>query len=659
MPSCDKRLYTLLALLLVLLLQAINASAAPLQLGSDIPFRFYEDTEGTLTLEQFQQLPTSDLNEPDHIRSFGYTRSSFWIRFQLPPSLFEGSERWLELGPNFLDHLTLYYRQPGLSEKWSKHEAGDTRITSRGDLDYRFPVFILPPPTVADPETTAAYEVIVRIESSSAVMLRATLWSPTEFSQHAASSSSFWSFYFGLALISSTIAFLLALLLKQRLFWAIFLFSLTFILVACVEGYIAWIFGGAGIYFQHYLTSILTLLAYTSLLWMCTETVNIKKNMPRIHRFIMLTVVINLLLQLSIPLDFYGLAIKIQGIILIPSALIFTAAVFVFWKKERPHISYVIVGLSPLVYMICALLALISLHGIIPFQKSIYTAWQYIVLVNMALVLWLSTSRILKESRLADERKLIERELQLERAANLNQRQFIGIVSHEFRTPLAIISATLQNLQLLPCDQQIALRHGKIQRATDRLVQLTDNCLADARLEGTELSLQAEPINLATLIMDTAIAVEQSEQHQLRLSLDGTPLLPKAAIAEIPVVADRAMLRIALSNLIDNALKYAPSGTITIDIRHSAGQVTVSIEDQGPGIPAEQKECVFERYRRLELSSQRQVNGTGLGLYVARQILRHHDGDIRLATHSPQGCRFELILPVREQIHGLDSYCNY
>ncbi|MGB2130926.1 MAG: 7TM-DISM domain-containing protein, partial [Marinobacterium sp.] len=311
-----------LALLFALLFFAVNLSAAPLHLGSDISFHYYEDREGDLTFEQFRQLPLSDLTETDHIRSFGYTNSAFWVRFSLPETLFLGGDRWLKLGPNFLDRLTLYYREAGPHNIWTKHEAGDLSTTPRGEIDYRFPVFILPALKTSASRQEGGYEVIIRIESTSAVMLNASLWQPAEFSQHATSDSSFWSFYFGLAFISSALALILAVLLRHRLLWTIFLFSLTSVLVACVEGYIAWIWGDIGLRLQHYLTSTLTLLAYTSLLWMCTEAINIKKYLPRTNKFIMLMVIGNLLLQTSIPFDFYGLAIKVQGIILITSALI-------------------------------------------------------------------------------------------------------------------------------------------------------------------------------------------------------------------------------------------------------------------------------------------------------------------------------------------------
>ncbi len=99
-----------------------------------------------------------------------------------------------------------------------------------------------------------------------------------------------------------------------------------------------------------------------------------------------------------------------------------------------------------------------------------------------------------------------------------------------------------------------------------------------------------------------------------------------------------------IANLLDNAVKYSPPGEIAIDIHSDAGQTELRIRDHGPGLPAGQAELIFERYRRGEHTSP-VPGGTGLGLYVARQIVQAHDGKLWLAEHGPDGCTFILTLP--------------
>src|SRR5690606_11420138 len=126
-------------------------------------------------------------------------------------------ERWLELGPNFVDDIRLYYRPKGGLEPWQSRQTGDLGF-GKADLDYRNPVFILPP-------SAHGYDVIIRVQSTSAVLLQGSLWEPTQFLGHAVRSTSFWSFYFGLAALSSLLALVLAIILRTRLLWLITAFS--------------------------------------------------------------------------------------------------------------------------------------------------------------------------------------------------------------------------------------------------------------------------------------------------------------------------------------------------------------------------------------------------------------------------------------------------
>src|SRR5690606_30092258 len=112
--------------------------------------------------------------------------------------------------------------------------------------------------------------------------------------------------------------------------------------------------------------------------------------------------------------------------------------------------------------------------------------------------------------------------------------------------------------------------------------------------------------------------------------------------------ADTAMLRIAVSNVLDNAVKYSDRGRVDIDVGFKNEQVVVSIQDCGPGIPAEDAILIFERHRRRQASSiaGHDPGGSGLGLYVARQIVRAHGGELELARSSPEGSCFELSIPI-------------
>jgi len=260
-----------LTVYLLLLLCACQAATAQSQLGNDIPFRWHEDASTKINIEQFMALPPDALTERRKVLSLGYTRSHVWLKFFLPADLFDGQNRWLQLGPNFLDNITLYYRPSASSGEWSIHRAGDMWSRAPGDVDYRFPVFIL-----AAPSGASGYDVVIQVQSSSSILLEGSLWAPEAFLKQAARDTAFWSFYFGLAALSTALAIVFAFILRRPLAWALCAFSLTYWLVACIQGYVDWLFGASVFHWQHYLTGILTLLGYTSLLWVTTEALNLR-----------------------------------------------------------------------------------------------------------------------------------------------------------------------------------------------------------------------------------------------------------------------------------------------------------------------------------------------------------------------------------------------
>ena len=629
-----KAQHTILAIFLLLgCLQTTAAMSDPLNLGKDISYSVLIDPQGELSLEQASDQLQQQVSTEHATFSRGYVRDTFWLRFELPEATFAGQPRWLELGPNFVDDIRLFYRPKGAAPSWHFKQTGDL-LLGRSDLDYRNPVFVLPPP-----ENGQGYEAILRVQSSSTTILKASLWQPAEFIQHASRSTAFWSFYFGLAAISSLLAFILAIVLRGRLLWSVTAFSITYLFVASVQGYLNWLLPNLGVPLQHYMTSILTLTSYIALLWLCVETVNMKQHLPWAYKIMMACCGLTLLLLVLIPLNRYGLAVKIQALFYLPTSITFIISVLYVWHKDNYRISTLLLGLSPLICITASMFGLFSAFGWIPFKTEIYVIWQYALIVNMLLVMAIAVYRI-REKKLEEvEKHQLASELKAERDASFHQRQFMGMVSHEFRTPLAVISGSLENLRYLEQDNSDRTpRYNKIQRATERLVQLTDNCLADARLAANNLYLDPQPTNLFELIDSAAALVQLSDDHQLTMTIEGK-LADEVPSPECTVFVDTALVRIALSNVIDNAVKYSAGGTIHLDCTQQNGRPTVRICDQGDGISELASQQIFDRYRRGTQSKR----GAGLGLYVARQIARAHDGDLQLLRSSPEGSCFIFI----------------
>ena len=617
------------------------ARAEVRQLGIDIPVDWYADASGQMSLDAFLALPQEALKTASLIPSFGYSKKTFWLRTSLPAAYFSGEQRWLQLGPPFIDRLTVYYRPYGSDSPWKQKEFGDRAPARDSDLDYRESVLILAPPP-----TKAGYEMVFRLQSSSTLILLATLSSPQEFVRSATLDTAFWSFYFGLAVIASGIALWLAVALRRRLLWGICLFSLNYPLVAALHGYPEWLFGDALLPVQDYMISCLSLVSYATALWLHSEVFDLKKNMPRLHQLLLAAIGLNIALQISIPLGFYGRAMQIEaGIFFIASPVLLITS-WMLWRRKAVDMNTLLLGLLPPVYVVSAGLALLSVHGVIPFHTRVYSTWQYALIIHIVTVLIIAVLRVRAENRTLMRKQQLARELQIEREASFHQRQFMGMVAHEFRTPLAILEAALENLRLCPTVSTQSARLDRMQRATTRLVQLTDNCLADARLSSRDLHADRQNAELLPVIYIAATVVDLSLNHYLHVICEGQTVGPQSPSPVLFI--DSGLLCIAIANLLDNSVKYSASGEIRIEIYRLQKGFEIRIGDRGPGIAPEQVEHIFERYRRGETHTTTPA-GTGLGLYVARQIIQAHGGELCLAKNTADGCEFALTLPLDGQ----------
>jgi signal transduction histidine kinase len=227
--------------------------------------------------------------------------------------------------------------------------------------------------------------------------------------------------------------------------------------------------------------------------------------------------------------------------------------------------------------------------------------------------------------------------LQSEQEVTLNQRNFLAMVSHEFRMPLSIIGGAAAVREIYTRDKPEAVEEiGKIDRAVHRMSDLIDVCLADARFTSAVAALQVRPVDLAPLV--EGICREKAE-------LGGPERLSLTIGAETTLTADPALLRVALSNLIDNALKYSPArnGPVRVSLDATQTEVRMIVADHGPGIAADEVERVFEKFYRSPSATG--TKGAGLGLYIVKQIIESHGGNIKVGAGPAGGSEFTITLP--------------
>ncbi len=220
--------------------------------------------------------------------------------------------------------------------------------------------------------------------------------------------------------------------------------------------------------------------------------------------------------------------------------------------------------------------------------------------------------------------------------------EFLANVSHELRTPLSVIKGSANSL-LQPdviFDEQTRRDFlASIDRDADTLTRLVDDLLMISRLEAEALEVRKKPHRLAEVIVGIKDRLDSlTARHNLRIRIpEGLP----------PVPIDDGRIGEVLTNLVENAVKFSDDNTtIIIEAKLSGKEVTVSVTDEGIGIPPELHQKIFERFFQGEGRKAGRRKGTGLGLAICRGIIEAHGGKIRVESTPGRGAKFSFTLPV-------------
>jgi len=222
-----------------------------------------------------------------------------------------------------------------------------------------------------------------------------------------------------------------------------------------------------------------------------------------------------------------------------------------------------------------------------------------------------------------------------ETEAKRELRQFLSMVSHEFRTPLAIIDSAAQMLLMRAerSDAGSLPRLETIRGAVQRLVDLIATCLADEQLESGRIVLQERRLDLRPIL-------EQAVAHY-RAASPGRDIT--LGLAELPEAwGDPGLLALVFNNLIGNAIKYSEAGPVEVAAQPDHGGIAVSVTDHGIGVPPEDCARIFERFFRA--ANAHNIHGSGIGLHMVRQIVELHGGSITVDSRVGLGSTFTVRL---------------
>ncbi len=218
-----------------------------------------------------------------------------------------------------------------------------------------------------------------------------------------------------------------------------------------------------------------------------------------------------------------------------------------------------------------------------------------------------------------------------------NQQHFMMAITHELKTPIAVAKLNLETLQKRKLDeeQQKKLIQNTLQEA-NRLNALCNNLLLSSQMEAGGYKLNMEETDFSELVNQCIHDfIVRFPQRIIQATIQ----------KEVYVMGDLLLLQMAINNLIDNALKYAPKELpIAIHLSEVHGKISLSVIDEGKGIAAEEKAKVFHKFYRIGNASTKSAKGTGLGLYLTKKIVAQHKGKIYLTDNQPKGSIFAIQL---------------
>ncbi len=244
---------------------------------------------------------------------------------------------------------------------------------------------------------------------------------------------------------------------------------------------------------------------------------------------------------------------------------------------------------------------------------------------------------------------LLTRQLLVERVADLEaekrfanlQEQFVSTVSHDLRSPLGFIKGYATSLLRDDANWDPETRReflSIIDEETDRLTEIIDNLLDSSRLQAGSLPMNFQEVNLAQVLKDFVQRMQLGDfDLDLKMEIDDRDRV---------IMADSARIVQVMGNLISNAEKYAPGSDVVVSLDWDAEWAHIRVQDTGPGIPPDHLDDIFDRLYRLP--RHRDVaQGTGLGLFICKEIIQAHGGKIYAQSTLGEGTTFHLLLPTR------------
>lgn len=580
--------------------------------------------------------------EPEVWKSFddpplvGYSTKLLWLAYdstnQSKVSSISHSQI-LEVQPAYLDEVQVFYKE---TEQWVSQTTGRAFAQSTKVLTHLAPAVLIP--------NSDHTPILVRISSTSTLTALPTLWQEADFSAYQVRYLIKLGCIFGLflsmllltlshwfTLKESVYAWLAAYVLSSGANWlgvlglvSVFVFPEMPWLAMRWNGVLLGLSVACGALFFDRLLNLSLLSKWLSMIYRGTAWVG-------------------LVYAVAVAL---GHANWVGPIVPATVTLVFVVAFWPIAASLRQPGPGTWIGLTYLLHNLMLIINLMAILGISTLGWPLRWAllggfWALVIQLG---VLHATMNHFVKKTlREASEATVRARHLEQvthqERQHTEDQERFLAILSHEMRTPVAILAAALKALHSPNGhDSQFRqLRLDRMGRALSRIHELIDLGFNHDRLASGQLTLKREPVDMAQLINSILNDLPRSAMDRL------VQLMPSEPVV---VQVDWTLWGIVLLNLVDNALKYSPThNKVQILWGRDDHKFWLCVDDHGPGVALAERELIFEKYHRSNLAQP--YPGMGLGLFLARRIVQLHGASLHCETAPGGGCRMRIDMPVK------------
>ncbi|WP_221795356.1 sensor histidine kinase [Oceanobacter mangrovi] len=568
------------------------------------------------------------------IEGVGGTRS-IWLRFSLQRTRSGPDKLYLRITPPLLDHIEFY--QPG-PDGWVRMVSGDQVRHSEWPEDDRTPGFLIDltrQQTGTDPQ-----DYYIRLRQNGLMNAYFILYPVSQYQQRQQDESLLFGLYFGVFFSLILINLLHWISLRERIFGELTIYlALRAAFYLSFNGLIfQWLLGDEPL-LNEYVLKTLTALTVASQIFLTARVLELTSSYPRMARLYTALGILSLAIGVSVWFGWFTLLMGGLALALVLTGVLNVVIALDQLRQQRPLGRLLLAVMTILLFCQLAI-SLPSLRINSGMMVDLYGSQVGSLIISMAIhvAVAMRVSQYKKARNAnAESARIAAAEADSERAARQEQADFVAMLFHEIKTPLAEIDSATTILEHLDDGtvRGTGDRYDTIHSAVERLNRLVEHSLSRDRQGLDAAHLNRTPTRLRPLA-ETVV-------NDFR-GFRSNPLLLCGGESLAALHIDPEMVRVALANLIDNAIKYSPAGsTIRIDLDQTVQSQTLSVCDSGPGMDAIAADRAFDRYWRGNTSGS--TTGAGLGLYLVRKIVLAHGGQIQIDSRPGVGSRFILTLP--------------